>query len=282
MGVASAVVAPVSAQSRAAGHLRVVDAPKFSALPHGIIRDTRVSRDARLLYAVLQMYWWQGGECWESHATLASDMGCGLRSLRMYLDELIEAGIITETLAGTRRSKVYTPTSNTSKFADWNEFNRQETTVQSARNDTSNTSKFADSYEKTPGKKTLEDSTPIGVDAAGAAAKPSAAPARGESAKRATRLPEDADLSDDHLKAAASIGLDRAAAETEWPQFKDHHHSRGSTMVDWLAAWRTWCRNSLKFAARKNGAYAAQTRTSQPTTPKPTTNGAKGWSRREY
>ena len=290
---ASAVVAPVSAQSHAARHLRVVDAPRFSALPHDVIRDTRVSRDARLLYAVLQMYWWQEGECTASHETMAADMGCSERGLRRYLDELLAAKLIVESAAGVRRSKVYTPApigqkepiedgSNRTPLSDWNAVNRTKPTVQSDKTDTSNRTVVSDSKKKTPVKKTVEDSTPIGVDAAGAAAKPSAAPARSESAKRATRLPEDADLTDAHVQAAASIGLDRATASAEWPQFKDHHRSRGSTMVDWLAAWRTWCRNSLKFAARKNGAYAAPTRTNQPTTPKPSTNGAKGWSRREY
>ncbi len=35
---------------------------------------------------------------------------------------------------------------------------------------------------------------------------------------------------------------------TETNKFLDHHRAKGSKMADWVAAWRTWMRNSLKFA----------------------------------
>ncbi|WP_421854573.1 hypothetical protein [Marinomonas sp.] len=38
---------------------------------------------------------------------------------------------------------------------------------------------------------------------------------------------------------------------TETSNFLDHHRARGSTMKDWVAAWRTWMRNSMKFAAQR-------------------------------
>ena len=33
--------------------------------------------------------------------------------------------------------------------------------------------------------------------------------------------------------------------------FVDHHLAKGSLMADWEAAWRTWCRNDVKFAQRR-------------------------------
>lgn len=36
-------------------------------------------------------------------------------------------------------------------------------------------------------------------------------------------------------------------------EFTDYHESRGSMFVDWLAAWRTWCRNSQKFSRARAG-----------------------------
>jgi hypothetical protein len=146
-----------------------VDGP-FSALPHAIIRRTDISRDARLLVSVLLMYGWQGGDITVSHATLAADMGCGLKSLRVYLDELIAAGIITERDAGRRRQKVYTLTVNTSKTTHWEPVNTAETTdcppsnaqflpVQCVVFDQSNTSKTTHSKKKTPEKKTKEEDT---------------------------------------------------------------------------------------------------------------------------
>ena len=50
----------------------------YSALPHEIMRDTSLSRDARLLYAVLQSHWWQNGESWASHAEMAEEMACSI------------------------------------------------------------------------------------------------------------------------------------------------------------------------------------------------------------
>lgn len=34
---------------------------------------------------------------------------------------------------------------------------------------------------------------------------------------------------------------------TEAQKFRDHHAAHGSRMVDWRAAWRTWCSNALRF-----------------------------------
>jgi uncharacterized protein YdaU (DUF1376 family) len=42
-------------------------------------------------------------------------------------------------------------------------------------------------------------------------------------------------------------------AEEQAEHFRDHHRSRGSTMADWPAAWRTWTRNALKFNGKGNG-----------------------------
>lgn len=38
-----------------------------------------------------------------------------------------------------------------------------------------------------------------------------------------------------------------AEAGTEIRQFVDHHRARGNVFRDWLAAWRTWERNAVKF-----------------------------------
>jgi len=43
----------------------------------------------------------------------------------------------------------------------------------------------------------------------------------------------------------AAVNLD---AETE--KFLDHHRSRGTTFLDWQAAWRTWMARAKDFAPR--------------------------------
>lgn len=155
-------------------------AAPYSPLPHDILRDTDLSRDARLLYAILQSYWWQTGECFASHETLAADMACSTRMLRKYLDELIRAKKITERAAGARRAKLYAPcsigtvvpieASNEKQGSDWDGVNRNFSTGQSEKIDTANTSKSSDSYKKTPEKKTLEEDLPPTVVVAAAAA----------------------------------------------------------------------------------------------------------------
>jgi hypothetical protein len=36
----------------------------------------------------------------------------------------------------------------------------------------------------------------------------------------------------------------------EFAKFRDHHTAHGNAMLDWDAAWRTWCANSVKFGTR--------------------------------
>jgi hypothetical protein len=38
--------------------------------------------------------------------------------------------------------------------------------------------------------------------------------------------------------------------DAEVAAFTDYHQAKATTMADWNAAWRTWCRNAVTFAAR--------------------------------
>lgn len=234
---------------------------RFSALPHDVIRDSRLSASARLLVAVLQMYGWQGAEITASHATLAADMGCGLKSLRGYLDELIGAGIVTERDAGVRRQKVYTLTFNTSKTTHCPPVNTSETTdctgsnaqilpVQCVVLDDFNTSKTTHSKKKTPEKKTKEEDVPpsgVGVAAAPqpATTEPKASKARG------TRCPETFDLTEKHLAYADTLGFSPEQARAETDKFLAHHRFKGTVGVDWYAGWQNWLRKAVTFAQQR-------------------------------
>lgn len=75
-------------------------------------------------------------------------------------------------------------------------------------------------------------------------------PLKNRKEKRATgtRLPSDWVPSEADLRYAADKGVD-AAAEAE--SFRDHwlaDTTVKAVKADWAAAWRTWCRNSLRFA----------------------------------
>lgn len=81
-------------------------------------------------------------------------------------------------------------------------------------------------------------SEPKGSSVLGASAPP---------AKRKAQLPTDFDLTPERRLTLLDCNPN-ANPPNEFAQFCDHHRSRGNTMLDWDAAWRTWCRNSKTFS----------------------------------
>ena len=47
--------------------------------------------------------------------------------------------------------------------------------------------------------------------------------------------------------AGREFAEQRGVPESEVGAFVDHHLSRGNLMASWPAAWRTWCRNAVRF-----------------------------------
>lgn len=72
-------------------------------------------------------------------------------------------------------------------------------------------------------------------------------------AKRKTTIPETAQPTDRDRDAADRAGLAPEEYRDEWRAFRDHHLARGSTMLDWPAAWRTWLRNRKRFSGARAG-----------------------------
>lgn len=78
-------------------------------------------------------------------------------------------------------------------------------------------------------------------------------------------------LSNDWKPGAAEIAyaVEHGFSPSQVPQigvrFIDHHVGKGTTMADWLAAWRTWVRNEISFGRIK------------PEAPKPAAPRADGW-----
>jgi hypothetical protein len=59
------------------------------------------------------------------------------------------------------------------------------------------------------------------------------------------------DLPQAWVDYAVELGRDPGSL---FQAFTDHHTARGNTMADWYAAWRTWCRNDIRFnGGRRNG-----------------------------
>jgi len=64
-------------------------------------------------------------------------------------------------------------------------------------------------------------------------------------AKRRKQLPDDFMPSDAGMQFAAERGLN---VGEELQKFSDFHRAKGSVMLDWQAAWRTWASNAKTFS----------------------------------
>jgi hypothetical protein len=62
--------------------------------------------------------------------------------------------------------------------------------------------------------------------------------------KRKSQIPEDFAPNENGIAAAKNAGL---LVEQEIEQFRNHHKAKGTTMLDWQAAWRTWVGMAVQF-----------------------------------
>lgn len=67
--------------------------------------------------------------------------------------------------------------------------------------------------------------------------------------KRKSGIPPDFEPDATGWRLAGENGCGR----NDLAQFIDHHTGRGTFMLDWQAAWRTWCRNAAHFRAGPHG-----------------------------
>src|SRR5215207_6846162 len=94
-----------------AGTLAVANAALrggFVLLPRTLLHAPGLSRDAKLLYAVLLSYAWQRGSCFPGYERLQHDLGCGVNQVTRYLRELEGAGLVTRRKRGQGKTTLYT------------------------------------------------------------------------------------------------------------------------------------------------------------------------------
>ena len=63
--------------------------------------------------------------------------------------------------------------------------------------------------------------------------------------KKKSSVPEKLEISTEMESWAKSKGAENLEQETE--KFLDYHRAKGNLFTDWVAAWRTWIRNSVQF-----------------------------------
>jgi len=79
----------------------------FTQIPNAILRDPDLSIGAKITYGLLLSYAWGADSCYPGQERMASDMGGGERSVRRYMSELTEAGMIEVQQRGLGRTNLY-------------------------------------------------------------------------------------------------------------------------------------------------------------------------------
>jgi len=123
-------------------------------------------------------------------------------------------------------------------------------------------------WQKTAGNQRTGDSPPIERQATlslGEEVSSSKSIKKVGAANRRTRFPEGWTPGEEGINFAIELGFGRQKVAMMFDAFRDHHVSRGNSFIDWLAAWRTWCRNELKFNSPRGGPSNGAVRARPPT-----------------
>jgi hypothetical protein len=72
-----------------------------------------------------------------------------------------------------------------------------------------------------------------------------------EKGKRGTKAPKHFDLDAEHYDAAEALGFTTQQTVDETARFLDWHRAKGTTHVDWTAAWRNWMRKARDLKAER-------------------------------
>jgi hypothetical protein len=79
----------------------------FVQLQRAILFARNISRDAKLLYAILQHYSWQDAHCFPGYDRLCFEMQAGETSVRKFMRELESVGLVTQRRRGQGFTNVY-------------------------------------------------------------------------------------------------------------------------------------------------------------------------------
>src|SRR4051794_6280089 len=79
----------------------------FTAVPNRILQNNKLSLGARMTYAMLLKYAWQDDFCFPAQESIAKDLGVTDRSVRTFLNELQDSGLITWKRKGFNKPNIY-------------------------------------------------------------------------------------------------------------------------------------------------------------------------------
>lgn len=79
----------------------------FAQIPNVVLRDPRLSGNAKAVYGLLLSYAWQDGECFPGQCLLADNMGCTKRTIINTLKELQKYKLIAIKRVGQGNPNIY-------------------------------------------------------------------------------------------------------------------------------------------------------------------------------
>jgi DNA-binding transcriptional ArsR family regulator len=79
----------------------------FTMVPNFLLTNKKLTVGAKLAYAMLLKYAWSDDACYPGQQKLAEDMGSGERSIRTYLKELEEEGLLEVQQRGLGKTNLY-------------------------------------------------------------------------------------------------------------------------------------------------------------------------------
>jgi hypothetical protein len=245
------------------------------------IADRRLERGHLRVLAAIATVMRNSAKAWPSRATLSELTGLSLSSVSNSLHELRTWGYLicdkqTVEEASNRRLTVYT-------FGniDHETIRKEITAVVLKMREARDPEKFTAHGETSPPTVNRDftahgEHSPPTVNNSAKSSPPAGArikkdniplsagegddttPSRKRETKSRTRLKEDWAPSSETIAWAQShfVASDKQVA-IEAQKFRDYHVSKGSTMADWPAAWRTWWGNGFHKIPRRMGATAA-------------------------
>jgi hypothetical protein len=118
-----------------------------------VLRDPRLSLGAKALYALLKSYAWQDSTTHPGVKRMCRDAGCSDRTLKKFMDELVDAGLIEVKRRGQGKTNLYIFKALTTS-SDPNPFTKQESergsVLESERGSNNEDSVYEDSVNNSP------------------------------------------------------------------------------------------------------------------------------------
>tara|TARA_R110001606_G_scaffold119955_1_gene251441 strand:+ start:7284 stop:8078 length:795 start_codon:yes stop_codon:yes gene_type:complete len=220
----------------------------------------------KMVLILLANYANEKSECYPSKAHLAKLGGMTERTVTNSMKKLIELGFVevisqgggihSTDLEGKKYGKVNryrlaeiaNPESNSPLETDMERDSKDDSNPESLSSNPENGSSNPESLSSNPERDSYNSLIDSSIDSQIDSKDILVVPPKPKKPKRASAVPDEF-LVDQRMLDWLTENQITTDWRTETNKFLDHHRAKGSIMADWVAAWRTWMRNSLKFSA---------------------------------